>query len=84
MNTFERSNRTMRRWEPHPCHRPVELLPVEVQLPAAEVGVPGNGAIRLVSGSDETLSLVPPSAAIPFKLKQSPTNKCHILSGGDA
>lgn len=36
--------------------------------------------IRVVSGGDETLSPVPPSPAILFKLKQSPANKCHILS----
>lgn len=36
--------------------------------------------IRVVSGGDETLSPVPPSPAILFKLKQSPANKCHIPS----
>lgn len=38
--------------------------------------------LRVVSGSDETPSPVPPSAAIPLKLKQSPANKCDILSRG--
>lgn len=38
------------------------------------VSLAGSRPIRVVSGGDETQSLVPPSAAILFKLKQSPAN----------
>lgn len=54
-----------------------------MELPA-EVSLAGSRPIRVVSGGDETQSPVPPSAAIPFKLKQSPANKCHILSSEKA
>lgn len=54
-----------------------------MELPA-EVSLAGSRSIRVVSGGDETQSPVSPSAAIPLKLKQSPANKCHILSGEKA